>query len=49
MNYPAHKKDLVEHAKKQGADENVLYTLDRLPEREYDGPTGVAKEVGKLQ
>ncbi len=49
MDYPANKKDLVKHAKEKGADENVIYTLEKLPEREYNGPAGVAKEVGKLE
>lgn len=49
MDYPAKKDDLVKHAKAKGADEDVLFTLERLPEREYEGPAGVAKEVGKLE
>lgn len=49
INYPASKRDLVERARRQGADENVLYTLERLPDRTYEGPAGVAKEIGKLE
>ncbi len=48
VDYPASKRELVEIARRQGADENVLYTLERLPDRTYEGPSGVAKEIGKL-
>ena len=48
VNYPASKRDLVERARRQGADENVIYTLESIPDRTYEGPSGVAKEIGKL-
>ncbi len=49
INYPAKKDMLLRHAKERGADENVLYTLEKLPDKNYDGPTGIAKEIGKIQ
>lgn len=49
MDYPAKKKSLLDRARDEGADENVLYTLERLPDKEYDGPTGVTKEVSRLK
>jgi hypothetical protein len=49
VNYPADKKNLVAHAKGRGADEDVMYTLEHLPDKKYDGPTGIAKEVGKME
>lgn len=49
MDYPARKKSLMEHAKSQGADEVVMHTLEMLPDRDYDGPAGIAKEMGKLK
>ena len=49
MDYPASKEQLVEHAKGRGADENVVSTLERLPDREYDGPSGVTKEIGNIR
>ncbi len=49
VDYPAKKRELVEHAKEHGADEIVLATLERLPDREYDRPTAIAHEVGKLK
>ena len=48
IDYPVGKAQLVEHARQQGADEESLATLERLPDREYDGPNAVSAEVGDL-
>ena len=45
MNYPAGKQEIVEHARQQGADEEVISALEQIPERQYDGPSGVQKEI----
>ncbi len=49
VNYPARKDILVRHAKESGADENVMYTLEKLPDKSYEGPAGIAKEIGKME
>ncbi len=46
MNYPASKEDLVEHAEGQDADEEVLSFLRDLPDRTYETPADVNKEMG---
>jgi hypothetical protein len=48
IDYPVGKQQLVEHVRSQGADEQALQTLERLPDREYDGPNAVSAEVGNL-
>lgn len=48
MDYPASKQDLIEHAKKEGADETVRLTLERLPDEQYETPAEVSKAVGKI-
>jgi hypothetical protein len=40
---------LVEHAKKNGADEGILEALGKIPDREYDGPNAVSKEVTEAE
>ncbi|GAA3796498.1 DUF2795 domain-containing protein [Sphaerisporangium flaviroseum] len=45
VDYPATKEQLVEHAKKQGADKQALEALQRLPDKEYEGPSGVSKAL----
>ncbi|GGK90516.1 hypothetical protein Sme01_53280 [Sphaerisporangium melleum] len=47
VDYPATKEQLVEHAGKKGADEQAMQALRRLPEKEYDGPNGISKELAK--
>ncbi|MDT5132095.1 MAG: hypothetical protein QOE41_1406, partial [Mycobacterium sp.] len=37
VNYPASKQDLVTRAKQNGADEQVLNQLNKLPDKEYSG------------
>ncbi len=48
MDYPASKEDLLQHAKKQGADDNVCSVLEQLPEDEYETPADVSKAVGEI-
>ena len=43
--YPARKDTLVSRAKQNGASEDVLDALQKMPDREYDGPSGVQKEI----
>lgn len=48
IDYPADKKTLVSTAKKEGADNNVVSTLDKLPEMNYNSPNDVTQQIGKL-
>ncbi|MFB2835549.1 DUF2795 domain-containing protein [Floridanema evergladense] len=49
IDYPVSKQDLVKHAQKNGADENVCATLEKLPDREYETPTEVSKAIGQME
>jgi hypothetical protein len=49
MDYPAKKNDLLQQAKKNGADNSVSKVLDKLPEKEYETPADVSKAVGKIE
>lgn len=44
MDYPAGRDQIVEHARRQGADDEVLQHLQALPDRDYDGPNSVSSE-----
>ncbi|MEN3297578.1 MAG: hypothetical protein V7642_6831 [Burkholderiales bacterium] len=48
VDYPVDKRKLLETARKEGADENILKTLEQLPEKKYDAPVDVSQEIGKL-
>lgn len=45
VDYPVDKDTLLDHAKSQGADEDTLSMLDRLPEKEYHGPIEVTQAM----
>ncbi|MCU1670422.1 MAG: uncharacterized protein JWP40_3349 [Blastococcus sp.] len=45
MDYPATKDQIVQHAQKQGGDEEVIEALKKIPDREYEGPSGVSSAV----
>ena len=46
LEYPASKDDIVSKAEGAGADGDVLDALRGLPDREYEGPNGISKELG---
>ena len=43
MEYPATKEQILEQAK--GSDEEVLQALQKIDDREYEGPSGVSAAV----
>jgi hypothetical protein len=45
IDYPASKDDILRTAKDNGADDSVLSALEGIPDRDYDGPTGVSEAV----
>ncbi|RSN62467.1 hypothetical protein DMH01_07230 [Amycolatopsis sp. WAC 04182] len=47
VDYPAGRDDLVRAAEVNGADDRTLDLLRNLPDREYEGPSGVNKEIAK--
>ncbi len=46
MDYPASKEELVKHAEGKGADDEVLSFLRNLPDKNYETPAAVNKEMG---
>ncbi len=45
LDYPAGKQELIEAARRAGADEGVLRLLAELPERQYEAPSDVSREA----
>ena len=45
MDYPAGKQDIVRRAEENGGDKDVIEALKKIPDREYEGPSGVSAEV----
>lgn len=48
LDYPARKREILDKAEMQGADDEILEVLEQLPEREYANPTEISREIGKL-
>lgn len=45
MDYPASKQDLLECAKRNGADQQICDRIKDLPDQRYEKPTDVTKAL----
>lgn len=49
LEYPAMKDEIIDFARDQGARDEVVDTLERLPDQEYDNPTALSEEIGGME
>lgn len=49
INYPADKQKLVQTARSNGATQQVMDFINRLPEKQYTSPIMVEQEFGKMK
>jgi hypothetical protein len=49
IDYPTSKEQLINHAKQQGADQEVQETLESLRADKFNSPNDVSEEIGKLK
>ena len=49
MEYPADKNAIIEKAREEGADENVMQTLEKIPEQEFQTPADVSQAIGQAK
>lgn len=49
IKFPANRDDLIEHARQNHAPEEVLSTLERMPDREFSNAADVAKGGGQIR
>lgn len=49
MDYPADKEEIIDHARDQGADEDVMQTLQQLPEQDYRTAADVSRAIGQIR
>ncbi len=47
MNFPASKQDLVQQAKKNNASQDIIQTIQNLPQDRFNSPTDVQKAWGQ--
>lgn len=48
LDYPTSKDNLVKHAQQQGADQNIMDALQKLPDETFNKPTDVTKAIGEI-
>ena len=49
MHYPASKKNMVDSAQSKTAPQNVMDLIAKLPDKTYNSPIDVTKEVGRIE
>lgn len=47
--YPATKEEVLDFARSQGADMDVMDTLDQLDDQEYETPADVEAALGEVE
>ncbi len=47
IDYPANKQDLLRHARQNGAEQDVVDVLERMPEQQYGNMEDVMKGYGE--
>lgn len=48
MDYPCSKTDLMDYARENGADDNILKTIQGLGRDHFDTPADVSEAVGGM-
>jgi hypothetical protein len=46
LDYPAQREAIIKTAREHSADQGVIDTLSAIPDRSYDGPNAISKELG---
>jgi len=49
VDYPVDKQGLLEKAREEGADENVMNLLNQLPDKSYNSPKDVSRAIGEIE
>jgi hypothetical protein len=49
MHYPAEKKNMVDSAQNKDAPEDVMNLINKLPDKTYNSPIDITKEIGKIE
>jgi hypothetical protein len=47
LRYPVRKPAVIDHARGRGADAHVLDALAMLPERDFESPVELSRQVGE--
>lgn len=47
-NFPANKQDLIEKAKENQANQDVLDVLEKMPDKQFRSPVDISKAMGRM-
>ena len=48
LEYPAERQEIIDKAEEEGADDDILHLLQKLPDGEYESAVEVASAVARL-
>lgn len=49
VHYPTQKKNLVNNAQNKDAPGDVMNMINKLPDKTYNSPIDITKEIGKIE
>ena len=49
LDYPVSKQEVINYAKKHGADQRVIETLERMEDQTFDMPADISQAIGKFE
>jgi hypothetical protein len=49
VDFPAEKEDLIDYARENGADEEILQLMEEMPEEEYGSMSDVMSAFGEIK
>jgi hypothetical protein len=49
MHYPAEKRALISNAQGKEAPSDVMDLINKLPDKTYNSPIDITKEIGKIE
>ena len=49
IDFPCNKQQLIQHARRKGASQEVISILEKLPEREYNNAADVMQAWGQTR
>lgn len=46
--FPAQKQDLIQRARENHANQDVLEVLENMPDKQFNSPVDISKAMGKM-
>jgi predicted transcriptional regulator len=46
--FPAEKQDLIQKAKENNANQDVLEVLENMPDKQFNSPVDISKAMGRM-